>query len=654
IPFARVRIFENTSPGKEEALGEAADIHGVFTKNYADRCNIKTIYIEAVYDADERNFKKEVARLKIENFDTENPIATEAENVIRGIQDVNQTKNDRDYYEKVDLRATGNSAANHDEEVEAKTIPAHTFTKTDFVSNLRHITRTGDGAASSSSTGGTGAADSGQERPQGQSGSTHETNTVYVVMYMATFSLNVPYLSQTKYDEHVETKPPKDKKSTGYIHQIEGDPLTLECEWKALGGRDTCKQDKDSHLHFSGDRLCGLTSICMIFDYHNIVITDDMVRSIIIDIHCKGIKTASGSGISSKDREKAQNAVREAEKEYAEAADAVRKAEAAVLQGENVLKLGKKLYPDVHGSPQARVTSLAEFYRMRGMPAKAEDVLRNGPDDITYAPGFHKVWEAEKALASMRGDLERARQRLGEAAKKLKEAKDTADAIEQARNSLSLPALERHRTRIMVAMLNIWLGSEGYRPWQGTKTHSTLTTLLGYHGRGVRCIGGIQNASFDDGRVKYDGAQKKSLLQILAKGAPIGAGMKGGHLLVVRGAVVNRERHAVRIICNDPYGTLSGPSSENAWYSEGEHEYNGDKPARRDKDGNSFKAQSQHHERGRHVYYRGHEQTLEHGTTTRVSPKDKSKIMFNLTEKHLFLHYLSDSLSTGPRLTPAK
>jgi hypothetical protein len=130
--------------------------------------------------------------------------------------------------------------------------------------------------------------------------------------------------------------------------------------------------------------------------------------------------------------------------------------------------------------------------------------------------------------------------------------------------------------------------------------------------------------------------------------------MVGGHLLVVRGAVVNRERHAVRIICNDPYGTLSGPSSEKAWYSRGEHEYNNDKPTRRNSAGTTEPDQVPHYELGRHVYYRGHEQTLEHGTITRVSPKNTSKIMFNLTEPHNFLHYLNDPLLTGPRLTPAK
>jgi hypothetical protein len=652
IPFAQVRIFENRSPGTEDAPGAYADSNGVFTKDYVDRCNIKTVYIEAVYDADEVNFKKEVARLKIENFDTENPVATEAENVIRGIQDVKNAENDRDYYEKVDLRATKDSAAGSDEEIAAGTAPTHTFVKTDFVSKLYHTIRPGDAATSSPSAGGAEVA-SGQEPPQGQSNPADEPDTVYVEMYMATFSLNVPYLSQTKEDEHVETKPPKDKKSTSYIHQIEGKPLTLGCNWKSLGGNDTCEKYESPHLHFSGDRLCGLTLICMIFDYHNIEITDDMVRSIIIDKHCKGSYTASGAGISSKDREKAQNSVREAEKEYAEATDAVRKAETAVRQGEKMLESCKKLYPDVPDSPLTRVNRLAEFYRIMGLSEKAEEVLRNGPDDAMGTPGFHRVWEAEKALASARGDLERAQQQLAEAERKLKEAKETADAIEQARNSLSLPALERHRTRIMVAMLNIRLGSEGNRPWQGVGTYSTLNTLLGYHGRGVTCIGDIRNVSFNGSRIAY-GREETSLLQILAKGTPIGARIVGGHLLVVRGAVVNRERHAVSIICNDPYGTLSGPSSENAWYSTSEHEYNNDKPTRRNIGGKIVPEQGPHYEHGRHVYYRGHTQNRNYGTKSRSDSDHRREIMFNLTEQHNFLHYLNDPLLTGPRLTPAK
>jgi hypothetical protein len=110
----------------------------------------------------------------------------------------------------------------------------------------------------------------------------------------------------------------------------------------------------------------------------------------------------------------------------------------------------------------------------------------------------------------------------------------------------------------------------------------------------------------------------------------------------------------VRIICNDPNGTLSGPDSQNMWYSPGEHEDNNDKPARRNSAGTIVPEQGPHYERGRHIYYRGHEQNRNYGTKIRNDPDQVREVMFNQSGWHTFLHYLHDPLLTGPRLTPAK
>jgi len=62
--------------------------------------------------------------------------------------------------------------------------------------------------------------------------------------------------------------------------------------------------------------------------------------------------------------------------------------------------------------------------------------------------------------------------------------------------------------------------------------------------------------------------QIKTMLPFLAEGDPLYAGIVGGHILAVRGAVVGKGETKLWAICNDPYGTLAGPESD---YSKNEH-----------------------------------------------------------------------------------
>jgi len=55
--------------------------------------------------------------------------------------------------------------------------------------------------------------------------------------------------------------------------------------------------------------------------------------------------------------------------------------------------------------------------------------------------------------------------------------------------------------------------------------------------------------------------QIEAMLPSLEKGDPLYAGIVGKHILVVRGAVVSKEKKEIWAICNDPYGSLAGQKS---------------------------------------------------------------------------------------------
>jgi len=96
--------------------------------------------------------------------------------------------------------------------------------------------------------------------------------------------------------------------------------------------------------------------------------------------------------------------------------------------------------------------------------------------------------------------------------------------------------------------------------------------------------------------------QMEAVFPVLEQGDPLYAGILGDHVLVIRGAVVSKEKKIMWAICNDPYGTMAGPESNYADTSYSEMRY-----AHR-KERNTVNNDSDDtpgSRKGKHVYYKG-------------------------------------------------
>jgi hypothetical protein len=105
-----------------------------------------------------------------------------------------------------------------------------------------------------------------------------------------------------------------------------------------------------------------------------------------------------------------------------------------------------------------------------------------------------------------------------------------------------------------------------------------------------------------------NGYALEGLTSVLKAGNIFLSSINGGHVLIVRGAVVNLLGKAVRAICNDPQGTLAGPDSDKVWYDDSENEIN-----------ESGKMDTNSSKLGEHVYYLGNMKTKKFCTTQKYN-----------------------------------
>lgn len=455
IPGVKVSIYRDEAP-VQSGEGHAINNNGEYKKTVIPSaakgtaqttCTMETwpemLIIEAVYTNPDVGLKKEMARLYIEDLKG-TPVATRADNTIPLIQD--ERTNDYDYNEVVILtankKATRAMRANAaDEEVIAGSTVTNAYIRagTDVVSCLTGFTRDASGDL-----------------------------VLDVTMYMATFSLNVPYESQTKADENLCVV------NGDYIYEFSPELTGMKAK---------------SAKKFSGNIVCAPTSLEMLYAYHNLVVThDDVLRSMGLE----------------------------------EAAQEVRDAESLL-------------------------------------------------STIAHDQDSQGFLSAQQSIAK---------------------ARDRMDFLN------NLPQITNQRTRIMVVCSNLWSDApDGRRntfnsnpAWQEWGAwQDTTNTLLAWHQETHRA------KRQDTTEIVF---HRKNLVPInysyisvfLREGHPVISSIRGGHVLVVSGVVVNRKCHAVRVICQDPQGTLSGPDADGDWYS-----------------GLNKKNDTGNPARGRHVYYRGKE-----------------------------------------------
>jgi len=109
------------------------------------------------------------------------------------------------------------------------------------------------------------------------------------------------------------------------------------------------------------------------------------------------------------------------------------------------------------------------------------------------------------------------------------------------------------------------------------------------------------------------------LLPYLSYGHPLQVRIIGGHIIVVRGAVIKRDESELWAICNDPYGTLAGQTANYRnttnpyiWYEQegqgsssrrGRNLEGVDAAQQNEAQQNEDEAQRQQRRKGQHVYY---------------------------------------------------
>lgn len=248
----KVSIYENCGDMCPIAQpGYITDENGeIFTYiSPQERCTVKNFTVEATYENVTEKLRKEIARLEVTDVGKEsNPgRKVKAENIIPLVQDISGTKDDKDYYERVDFPdAEGKFPSGtepKEEEVKAGTVPQKGFTDGSKVSTFTY-----DPFA----------------------------NCFDVTIFMATFSLQVPYLNQNERFDYVYAKTKGDANTQEF--NVHRGPVTAIME--AKNHRDSTIVDSSPPLTpeeqkasisykvwtLQGAYLCCPTSVAMLLN----------------------------------------------------------------------------------------------------------------------------------------------------------------------------------------------------------------------------------------------------------------------------------------------------------------------------------------------------------------------------------------------------
>ena len=234
--------------------------------------------------------------------------------------------------------------------------------------------------------------------------------------------------------------------------------------------------------------------------------------------------------------------------------------------------------------------------------------------DVLWSVDHHKNITFEQAVTAAKKAVDSATPKNKKTAEKLLEEAETKLKLFN-----NLPAIPTKIERVMVVVSNLGdtkdsgritrFNAEGARAWQCTDSRLLSAQCLISHKNKASTIpkklSEFPILNFTKGRIS-----NSKVTEVLKAGQPILSSIVGSHILIVRGAVINREGMIIRTICNDPQGTLAGPKSALAWYGDGEGEINAPIPL--GKKPNTLTQQL-----GKHVYYRGSMNSPKMGTTTK-------------------------------------